>query len=120
MSYPLFSAFHIIGNVTGRALYGNMSTRYFSQFRGGANTGTIDVNNRFKSFIPELSAEIGLSFNWHFSHHAPYMIFVFAYQYNSLFNQSFYIPIAQNRISALTGERTVQWGGFLGKITFGL
>lgn len=115
LSYPLSRALHIIGDMTGRFFYGNTSTRLFSADTNGT---IIDANNRFKSFVPELTAEAGLSLVLHFRHSQSYVNFTFAYQFNSLFNQSAFTTTAQNRSSAITEKRTVQWGGFLGKIIF--
>lgn len=115
LSYALSRALHIIGDMKGRFFYGNTSTRLFSADTNGT---IIDANNRFKSFVPELTAEAGLSLILHFHHSQSYVNFTFAYQYNSLFNQSAFTTTAQNRSSAITEKRTVQWGGFLGKIIF--
>jgi len=115
LSYALSRALHIIGDMTGRFFYGNTSTRLFSADTNGT---IIDANSRFKSFIPELTAEAGLSLVLHFHHSQSYVNFIFAYQYNSVFNQNAFTTTAQNRSSAITEKRTVQWGGFLGKVIF--
>lgn len=115
-SYKLFHVVNVVGGILGRAFYGNMSSRYFSADTNGT---IIEVNSRFKSLVPELSADVGLALNMHFTRPGAHVILSLLYQYNALFNQDAFVWVSQNRTTALTVHRVIQWSGFLAKLSLG-